>query len=74
MSYEQDGIAMIMGHNQNIEVDNINFKNMYSGHFIELNASNNVEIRNNSFTNSKASPKQNKEAINIDTPDKTTAG
>lgn len=74
LAYELDGIALIMGHNQNITVDNIHFKNMYSGHFIELDASNNVVIQNSSFTNSKASPKQNKEAINIDTPDQTTAG
>lgn len=74
MKYKKDGIAMIMGHNQNIRVENIHFKNMYSGHFIELDASNNVVIRNNTFTDSMASPNKNKEAINIDTPDKTTAG
>lgn len=74
MDYEQDGISIIMGHNRNIKVENINFKNMYSGHFIELDASQNVVIRENSFIGSRASVKSNKEAINIDTPDKTTAG
>ncbi|ETT80967.1 right-handed parallel beta-helix repeat-containing protein [Viridibacillus sp. FSL R5-0477] len=74
MNYEKDSIALIMGHNQNVKVENIQFKNMYSGHFIELDASKNVVIRKNTFTNSKASANKNKEAINIDTPDKTTAG
>lgn len=74
MDYKQDGIAIIMGHNRNIKVKNINFKNMYSGHFIELDASQNVVIQENSFIGSRASVKKNKEAINLDTPDKTTAG
>ncbi|MBK3495023.1 right-handed parallel beta-helix repeat-containing protein [Viridibacillus sp. YIM B01967] len=74
MKYEKDSIALIMGHNQNVKVENIQFKNMYSGHFIELDASKNVVIRKNTFTNSRASANKNKEAINIDTPDKTTAG
>lgn len=74
MKYQKDSIAIILGHNQNIRIENIHFKNMYSGHFIELDASNNVVIRNNKFTDSMASPNKNKEAINIDTPDKTTAG
>lgn len=74
LKYEKDGIAIIMGHNQNVKVENINFKNMYSGHFIELDASKNVVICDNLFADSKASPKKNKEAINLDTPDKTTEG
>lgn len=45
MNYEKDSIALIMGHNQNVKVENIQFKNMYSGHFIELDASKNVVIR-----------------------------
>ncbi|MGE7624800.1 right-handed parallel beta-helix repeat-containing protein [Viridibacillus sp. NPDC096237] len=74
MKYEKDSIALIMGHNQNVKVENIQFKNMYSGHFIELDASKNIVIRKNTFTNSKAAANKNKEAINIDTPDRTTAG
>ncbi|MFJ8246306.1 right-handed parallel beta-helix repeat-containing protein [Peribacillus asahii] len=74
MKYVKDGIAIIMGHNQNIKVENIQFKNMYSGHFIELDASDNVVIQDNTFIGSKASDNINKEAINLDTPDKTTEG
>lgn len=74
MKYEKDGIAIIMGHNKNIKVENIHFKNMHSGHFIEMDASEDVAIRKNSFTDSKASENVNKEAINLDTPDKNTNG
>ena len=74
MQYLKDGIAVIAGHNSNIEIENITFKNMYSGHFIEIDATENAVIKNNKFFNSKPSPKKNKEAINIDTPDKATGG
>lgn len=74
MKYIKDGIAIIMGHNKNIKVENIQFKNMYSGHFIEMDASDHVLIRNNTFIDSKASENINKEAINLDTPDKSTQG
>ncbi|WP_235816553.1 right-handed parallel beta-helix repeat-containing protein [Bacillus massilinigeriensis] len=74
LKYIKDSLAIIMGHNQNVLVENIHFKNMYSGHFIEMDASKNVEIFNNSFTDSKVSPNVNKEAINLDTPDKSTNG
>src|SRR5699024_11639684 len=50
------------------------FKNMHSGHFIEIDATKNAIIRNNTFRNSKPSEKENKEAINIDAPDKSTLG
>lgn len=74
MNYHKDGIAIIMGHNQNITIDNIIFQNMYSGHFIEMDASKNVSITNCTFKNYKASANGNKEAINLDTPDKKTNG
>ncbi|MFB6469234.1 right-handed parallel beta-helix repeat-containing protein [Cytobacillus sp. Hz8] len=74
MKYVQDGIAIIMGHNQNVLVENIQFRHMNSGHFIEMDACKNVEVFSNSFAESKVSPNVNKEAINIDTPDKTTNG
>lgn len=69
-----DSIAIIAGHNQNIKIENIEFINMNSGHFIEIDATKNAVIKNNKFMFSKASPNQNKEAINIDTPDKATLG
>jgi hypothetical protein len=74
MVYDKDSIAIIAGHNQNIKVQNIEFKNMYSGHFMEVDATKNINITNNQFIDSKASYGLFKEAINLDTPDRLTHG
>lgn len=74
MKYFTDGIAIIAGHNKNIKVQNIRFQNMKSGHFIEMDATNGAVIKGNQFRGSKPSANQNKEAINLDTPDKSTNG
>ncbi|MBM7690838.1 hypothetical protein JOC77_000241 [Peribacillus deserti] len=74
MKYFKDGIAIIAGHNQNVKIENIEFHNMQSGHFIEMDATYKVVIKNNEFIDSKASANLNKEAINLDTPDKETQG
>lgn len=70
----KDVIGIIMGHNKNVTIENITFKNMRYGHLIELDASSNVSIKNCTFTGHKASGKYNKEAINLDTPDKKRTG
>lgn len=74
LNYKLSSFAIIMGHNKNIHVSNIEFRNMNAGHFIEMDASEDVTIENNKFIDSKASDRNIKEAINIDTPDKTTLG
>jgi len=74
LDFEKDGIAIIAGHNQNIKIKNIHFQNMYSGHFIEIDATKDAVISNNTFKYSKPSPTKIKEAINIDTPDRLTNG
>lgn len=74
LNHDKDALAVVAGHNQNIKIENIDFRNMYSGHFIEIDATKDAVIRNNTFMNSKASSGLNKEAINIDTPDKSTLG
>lgn len=74
LNYVKDSIGIVLGHNKNVTISGITFKNMHSGHFIELDASMNVVIENNKFENHKTSPNKNKEAINIDTPDATTEG
>lgn len=74
LNYYKDSIAIIMGHNSNVVVKGIQFKNMHSGHFIEMDASKNVKVYNNAFMNHKPSPNKNKEAINLDTPDRNTKG
>lgn len=74
MKYDFGSIGIMMGHNQNVRIKNITFQNMYSGHFIEMDASNDVIVEACVFKNHKKSPKNNKEAINLDTPDRTTKG
>jgi hypothetical protein len=74
MNFIQDGIGIILGHNTDVLISGITFQNMYSGHFIELDASYNVTIENNTFAHHKSSESGIKEAINIDTPDRNTDG
>lgn len=74
LNYDRDSIAIIMGHNSNVVVKGIQFKNMNSGHFIEMDASQNVKVTNNKFMNHQPSLNRNKEAINLDTPDRNTKG
>lgn len=68
--------AIVMCHNTNVVIENINFHNYMGHHFIELDASKNVTIQNCTFTGSRftGSSDDYKEAINIDTPDKNTGG
>ena len=74
LGYMDGSIAIIAGHNRNITIKGIHFKNLNAGHFIEIDATKDAVITNNTFINSKASAGKNKEAINVDTPDKTTLG
>jgi len=74
LAYYEGAIAVAIGHTQDITVKGIVFKNMNTGHFIELDASQNVAITECSFMNHKDSYSNGKEAINIDTPDKSTEG
>lgn len=67
-------IGIIMGHNKNVTIENITFKNMCYGHMIEMDAGKNITIKNCTFAGHKASGKNNKEAINLDTPDKKRDG
>lgn len=71
---KKDVIGIIMGHNKNVTLENITFKNMRYGHMIELDAGQNITIKNCTFTGHKPSGKHNKEAINLDTPDKKRTG
>lgn len=66
--------GVIMAHTNNVTFQNIDFRNMNSGHFIELDASKNVLIDACTFEDSIASENMVKEAINIDTPDLATKG
>lgn len=66
--------AILMGHTKNILIEGITFAHMSdtSSHFIEMDASYNVEVRNCTFRDSTSSGK--KEAINLDVPDAATGG
>lgn len=74
LDYSKDTIGIILGHNTDISITGITFKNMKGGHFIELDASKKVTISNCTFCGHKPSSTGIKEAINIDTPDRTTEG
>lgn len=74
LRFEADTIAIVAGHNRNIKIQNIQFQNLKQGHFIEMDATDTALISDNEFINSRASANQNKEAINLDTPDKSTKG
>lgn len=76
MLYYDCAKALVLGHNNNVLIKGINFKNYFGHHFIELDASNNVTIANCNFEGSKYTNNTNdyKEAINIDTPDRNTGG
>jgi len=67
-------IGIVLGHNRGVTITGIRFKRMYAGHYIELDATNGAYIAGNRFTQAKAYGASVKEAINIDTPDKTTGG
>lgn len=74
LNYDFQSLGIVMGHNSNITIDHIQFKNMYGGHFIELDASNHVVIKNSTFVSSQHWEEHDKEGINLDTPDLTTQG
>ncbi len=74
LNFIQDAIGIVLCHNTEVEISGISFRNMYSGHFIELDASRDITIEHNSFLHHKASISGIKEAINLDTPDKNTGG
>lgn len=71
---EKDAQAIVVGHNRNIEISGITFKNSYNNHFIEVDATDTIKIHNCVFQNAKVSEGTNKEAINLDTPDLVTKG
>lgn len=74
LKYMKSAIAIVMGHNKDVTVDNITFSNVNTAHFIEMDASQNVSVTNCKFKNVKKGTDMVKEAINIDTPDKATQG
>lgn len=69
-------ISLCMCHTKNFTIKNIHFRNLNKGHFIEMDASYNVNIDNCIFENHRLPKEVNSvvECIDLDTPDKNTKG
>ena len=74
LNFVEDSLGIVMGHNSNVSIKGITFTNMFSGHFLEVDAAKDVLIENNKFLESKPSKGGIKEGINLDTPDDITKG
>lgn len=74
LKYANTTIGLVLGHNQNVVVSGITFKNMNNGHFFEVDATKNIVIDHCTFSGVKNGSDYVKEAINIDTPDDETKG
>lgn len=74
LKYIKEAKGILMAHCTNIEISGIQFKNMNVGHFLEVDATKNIQIHDCSFTGVKKSSPYTKEAINLDTPDAITHG
>lgn len=73
MKYQKNSNCIEAGHNKNVTIEGLTFKNVHGGHFMELDANYNCTIKNCTFLNIKDA-KNVREAINLDTPDKITGG
>ncbi len=68
-------ISLVMGHARNVTVSGITFLNQNGSHFIELNSSYNVTVKNNVFRGFRIyDGKSHKECINVDGTDANTNG
>ncbi|GEK33873.1 right-handed parallel beta-helix repeat-containing protein [Kurthia sibirica] len=74
LKYKKYVKAIVMGHNANITIDNLDFINAYGASFVHMVASKNVIIKNSEFANSHQTieAQEEKNAIHIDTPDAKT--
>lgn len=74
LKYVKNSKAIVTAHCQNVEIENITFLNMNTGHFLEVDATKNLTVRNCVFRGVSSKSPYTKEAINIDTPDPVTGG
>ncbi len=74
LGYHAGSHGIVAAHTTNLTITGLTFMHSKGGHFVELDASKNALITGNRFTKSKASSCGCKEAINLDTPDKSTGG
>ena len=69
-----DSLAIISGHNRDVTISGITFRNMNNNHFIEMDACADCEISGNEFLDAAPGTRETAEAINLDTPDPRTHG
>ena len=74
MSLQANCNCIQAGHNRKITISGIKFKDVDGGHFLELDASRNVQITNCVFQRITDDDYNVREAINLDTPDRLTGG
>lgn len=74
LKYIKNSKAIVTAHCQNVVIDNITFLHMNTGHFLEVDATKNLVVKNCHFSGVSSNSPYTKEAINIDTPDPITGG
>lgn len=74
LKYVKNSKAIVTAHCKEVEIENITFLNMNTGHFLEVDATKNLTVRNCVFRGVAVNSPYTKEAINIDTPDPVTGG
>ena len=67
-------VCAVMANNSNVSFKGITFQNIKMGHLVEMDGCKNVTFDNCAFKNMADNKYHNKEAINLDTNDKTTGG
>ena len=74
LNYLNKGIGIDMAHTKNTTFSGIYFKKSKNCHFMEVDASYNVNVSNCTFRYAENTVANAKEAINLDTPDLKTGG
>ena len=74
MANKRDALAIIAGHNRDVTISGITFRQVNNTHFIEMDACEDCEISGNEFLDAAEGSRDTAEAINLDTPDPRTGG
>ncbi len=70
----RNSLAIISGHNRDVTISGITFRQMNNNHFIEMDACADCTISGNEFLDAADGSRDTAEAINLDTPDRRTRG
>lgn len=74
LKYVKNSKAIVTAHCQNVEIRGIRFLNMNAGHFLEVDATKKLTVKDCKFSGVASGSPYTKEAINIDVPDPNTGG